>query len=48
MLGANSQFYIQDVVWDTAVKKSAWLTTNTFVLRSVIMKDRKVDVFVPK
>ena len=48
LLRSNSQFYIQDMIGNTARKSSAWLRANTSVIRSIIIEDRNFDVFVPE
>ena len=44
----NSQFLVQDIIGDTAMKNSTLLTVNTCVTISVIIKDRNSEVFVPQ
>ena len=48
LLLANSQFQIQDIIGNTAVKNSARLAANFCVRRSIIIKDNNTAVFVPQ
>ena len=47
-VGSFSQFYIRDMIWNASMKSSAWLIANACVIRSIVIKDRNTDVFMPQ
>ena len=47
LLWANSQFQIQYIIGNSAVKDSAWLTADTCVIGSVVIENCNVNIFVP-
>ena len=38
----------QVVVRNASMKNSAWLTANASVIRIIVVKDRKTDIFLPQ
>ena len=48
LLWANSQFYIQYIIGNSAVKDSAWLTADTCVIGSVVIENCNVNIIVPR
>ena len=46
-LRPNANFYIEDIVRYASLEHSAQLTTNTRVIRCVVIKDLNADVLMP-